>query len=107
MGTSVASNGEGRLGVNGIVLLRRPQLMAAGSPSSNGRERTDANGTNILVPLQLKVDISSSSNGREKTDATGTNIHLRQLSDAATEMCSITLLTEGALPGRLYKHSIW
>jgi hypothetical protein len=30
-------------------------------------------------------------------DATGTNIHLRQHRIAATKICSITLLTKGAL----------
>ena len=65
--------------------------------SSNGRERMNANGTVGRVVLQLIMGISSSSNGREKMDAIGTKIHLKQLRDAATKICSITLLMKGAL----------
>ena len=107
VGTSPSSNGREQMDVNGIVIHVPLQLEVGISLASNGREQMDVTGIGIPVPGQLKVDISPSSSGRERMDATGTNIHLRQLSDAATEMCSITLLTEGALPGRLYKHSIW
>ena len=87
--------------VTGIYLHVPLQLKVDISPSSNGRDQMDVNGIVIHVPLQLKVDIYPSSSGRERMDATGTNIHLRQLSDAATKMCSITLLMKGALPGRV------
>ena len=57
----------------------------------------DVNGVVSRVSLQPKVDISPFSSGREKMDAIGTKIHLKQLRDAATKICSITLLMKGAL----------
>jgi hypothetical protein len=87
--------------VNGISIHFPLQLVVGIFPSSNGREQMVVLGVVIRVPLQLEAGTSPFSNGLDQMVVTGTNIHLRQLSDAATEMCSITLLMKGALPGRV------
>ena len=93
--------------VTGIAVHVPLQLEVGISLAFNGRDQMDVTGMMIHVSEQLKVGICPSSNGLDQMVVTGTNIHLRQLSDVlTTKTCSITLLTEGALPGRLYNYFV-
>ena len=126
VGISPSSDGREQMDATGIVIRVPVQLELGISPSSNGREPMDVNGIVVpcsaaaggghlfilqwargngcewnrgtcTEPKQLMVGTSPSCSGRERMDATGTNIHLRQHRIAATKICSITLLTKGAL----------